>query len=216
MPVNENKVYAGYQDEQGKEQLRGVEVDAAGWMILDTIYHEDTHGVQLDEERMQRYDTYIEPATLWSLYRIQPCEAEAFRKGQKSTLDTIRKVSEETGIYSTDMEKYMDYVEYNSYERALEEAKQFCMDENVEVTLQEVITAKEQENGIANTGMGHIIINRLYEQQEQKRMNEQYEEKNMQQEQTDIMDMFEGIERTKETQQNVEMEISNQSWMEFV
>jgi len=183
--LEEGKVYASYQNEAGETISRGVAIDAPGFMMYDTVCHEDTHGVQRDEQRMPSYDAYMEPETMWCIYRIQPCEAEAFRKGNQNTLEMIKKLQQEAGIYTPEMEKYMDYVEYNSYTQALDQAKQFCMDENVQDTLQQVITDKEQGVVSDSVNVGYRILDNMYQQQDRKRL-----------ENRDIMDMFENLNQS--------------------
>jgi len=87
----------------------------------------------------------------------------------------IRRLQQEAGIYTPEMEKYIEYVEFNCYETALEEAKQFCMDDNIQETLNKIISDKKLGIVQDSPNIGYRILHNMYQQQELRRIAEEYQ-----------------------------------------
>lgn len=134
-------------DENGNKVIVPLADRAPGWNILDTIFHEGTHGIQTEQGRM--VDTYIQPESDRDLYRIQGIEKEAFAAGQQNTLTAIQLVQQRTGKIDPQAKAYLTSVQENRFETALDDAKQRYQDPYIEYTLAQVI--QDRENGVQQT-----------------------------------------------------------------
>ena len=134
-------------DENGNKVIVPLADHAPGWNILDTIFHEGTHGIQTEQGRM--VDTYIQPESDRDLYRIQGIEKEAFAAGQQNTLTAIQLVQQSTGKIDPQAKAYLTSVQEDRFETALDDAKQRYQDPYIEYTLAQVI--QDRENGVQQT-----------------------------------------------------------------
>ncbi len=147
--VNEN-LLADFQfvDYNNNGRMIGFyHVDAAGWQTYDTIAHESMHGYQLDRGDYQSAASYIMQETDSAIYRIQKDEAEAFDAGQTRTFDAIMKQRALLdGKMEPDMAQYIESMEEDSYDSALEEAQKRYGDDKIDETLAQYI--QDRENGV--------------------------------------------------------------------
>lgn len=134
-------------DENGNKVIVPLADRAPGWNILDTIFHEGTHGIQIEQGRM--VDTYIQPESDRDLYRIQGIEKEAFAAGQQNTLTAIQLVQQRTGKIDPQAKAYLTSVQEDRFKTALDDAKQRYQDPYIEYTLAQVI--QDRENGVQQT-----------------------------------------------------------------
>ncbi len=124
-------------DSQGIPCYREHDAPGGSWQVLETVYHEANHGLQ-DAQGRDPF-TYVEPETDYDLYRIQPCEAEAFAEGQSRTLEAIQ----ESGVRDSDTSAYIQTVKANNYYSHLEEARENYRDPDIENTLAQVIRDRD-------------------------------------------------------------------------
>ena len=125
-------------DEKGTSHQVYTEALAPGWNILDTVYHEGTHGIQ--EQRGVSPETYISPHMDGDLYRIQGVEKEAYAVGQAKTLEALAAVEAETGRLDPERDAYFASVRADSFQVALEDAAVHYNETNIEQVLNNVIT----------------------------------------------------------------------------
>lgn len=138
-----------YIDEQGSPQTITVDVPAPSWNTLDTICHEDMHGVQEDEGRAATMASYVKPETDYELYRIQPCEREAYDAGESYTLSAINRVEAASGEVDPDKLAYLEVIEQNSYDDARASAAEHYADPDIEQSLDEVLS--DRQGGVFQT-----------------------------------------------------------------
>ena len=118
---------------------------SSGWYMYDTINHEDEHGAQYDRGDFQTRRSYIKYSTDRDLYRIGKDEAKAFEAGHSHTRAAIAEQVGEGGEYDEDMQYYLEDIEDDSYENALENAK-WKYGEDVEQMLS--LYTEDRESGI--------------------------------------------------------------------
>ncbi len=147
-------------------------VPAANWTMLDTIYHEGTHGIQEQQDRM--FATYIESEMDYDLYRIQGVEKEAYEKGAKHTLAAIDEVERYTGNIDPQKETYLESIEAESYENSLNNAIRNYNDPDIENTLQEVIISKDFDYNRDNTSESFQRISEMYDDYQYRKYLESY------------------------------------------
>lgn len=154
---------ASYEDVDGSTCYDSMAVPAAGWNVLDTVYHEGTHGIQAEEGRIP--NTYINCSTDPDLYRIQGIEKEAFAVGQTRTLDAIHDSEQLTGELDPERNEYFDTVRSDSFDKAQANAQYHYGDANIEDTLNQVIS--DRDNGIIRTNQSESYesINNLCDRQ---------------------------------------------------
>ena len=156
--------YSSYTDEYGETKSVYAPVDAPGWNILDTVYHEGTHGIQWYQGRSQ--SIYIDPETDGNLYRIQSDEKEAYAKAQVKTLEALGAYEQETGRPDPERQGYISAVKQDSYVNALKEAAEFYDDPNIEDTLQRVIEDYQTGYCPDNPGSTYQEIRDLIDEQQ--------------------------------------------------
>ena len=151
-------------DNYGQPIETSQEVPASNWATLETLYHEGTHGIQEAENRSAY--TYIEPNTDYSLYRIQGDEREAFENGQQRTIAAIRAYELETGTTDPNTKTYLLSVEENNYEQYRNDAAFRFNDPEIENTLDQYISDKD--NGIIHDDPtpSYQAISDLYDRQQ--------------------------------------------------
>lgn len=130
-----------YRDDRDNLRLVRTAVPAPGWQILDTVYHEGTHGLQRAQGRMP--NTYIKPETEDSLYRIQGVEKEAFALGRSKTLQAISEAEAYIGARDASRDAYIECIRTDSFQGALQDAVLRYDDPSIEQTLQEVIADRD-------------------------------------------------------------------------
>ena len=133
-----------FTDLNGRTQRVKTKALAPGWNMLDTVYHEGTHGIQTALGRMPR--TYITPRTDEDLYRIQKVEKEAFAVGQWKTLNAISDTEPYTGCQDPSRSEYLAYVKEDSFQKALDASVLHYNDPDIEQTLRDVI--RDRDYGI--------------------------------------------------------------------
>ena len=133
-----------FQDSDGIKQTVETPAIAPNWEILDTVFHEGTHGVQNANGTMS--ETYISPNADQDLYRIQNKEKEELTVGQFRTMDAILMVKNEAGIDDPSITAYLDAIKMDSFQDSLQRAQLHYNDPNIEATLQAVIY--DRDNGI--------------------------------------------------------------------
>ena len=126
-----------FTDLNGRTQRVKTKTLAPGWNMLDTVYHEGTHGIQTALGRMPR--TYITPGTDEDLYRIQEVEKEAFAVGQWKTLNALSDTEPYTGCQDPSRSEYLAYVKEDSFQKALDASVLHYNDPDIEQTLRDVI-----------------------------------------------------------------------------
>lgn len=148
-----------YIDQNGNTQTVRTDALAPGWNILDTVYHEGTHGIQEQTGRMP--STYISPDMDGDLYRIQGIEKEAYAVGQAKTLDALSNYEREAGHFDANRNDYIASVRNDSFQASLSEAARNYNDPNIELTLQTVINDRENNITRENTSKSYDAINNL-------------------------------------------------------
>ena len=134
-----------FKDANGNSQTVRTNVLAPGWNTLETIYHEGTHGIQ--EQTGKTPSTYISSEMDSALYRIQGIEKEAYASGQTKTLEALSNYENKVGHLDAGHDEYISSVKADSFQSALIDASHNYNDPNIEQTLQDVIT--DRENGIS-------------------------------------------------------------------
>lgn len=157
--LQDGQFCTNFKDSAGNVQSVRTDVLAPGWNILDTVFHEGTHGIQEQSGRMP--STYISPEMDGDLYRIQGIEKEAYANGQMRTLEAMTNYEKEVGHMDSERGEYIASVKADSFQAALIDASQNYNDPNIEQTLQTVIN--DRENGIfrTNTSESYDAINNL-------------------------------------------------------
>lgn len=125
-------------DEQRMAQADPIPVLAPNWMIYDTVCHEHQHCVQHDEGRSQG-SAYIEPSSEYSLYRIQPCEREAFEAGERGTSRALADVRKVTGVKDPNQEDYYVVNSTYTYKDALRQAQEHYQDPDIQQAVDTVV-----------------------------------------------------------------------------
>ena len=153
------------------KQVTGVrfeDVDAPGWQMMDTIVHEDTHGMDEDNGEIQG-PSYIAPKENYNLYRIQRSEKKAYETAEDYTLDAISNL-ETAGITDSEAEDYRRMT--GQYDYYLEEAKFEFNDEHIDETLDQVIDEIETGQMVEESerGAAYDQIYNVYDQQMMHRM----------------------------------------------
>lgn len=134
-----------YMDENGASHQVRTEAMAPGWNVLDTVYHEGTHGIQ--EQTGVTPETYISPHMDGDLYRIQEIEKEAYAVGQAKTLEALSAVETATGQLDPERDAYFASVQADSFQAALGDAAVHYNDPNIEQVLNRVIADRD----------GHVV-----------------------------------------------------------
>lgn len=124
-------------DDEGNGVLATTEVPAPNWNMLDTVYHEGTHGIQAAQGRMPF--SYFDPVRDYDLYRIQPIEKEAFEAGQDYTLQAIDIVQEEMGEVDPSAIDYYCTVQQQSYQQSFDSAADHYQDPDIDKTVESAI-----------------------------------------------------------------------------
>ena len=150
-------------DENHVPRTFEIAVPAAGWNTYDTLGHEHTHGLQLDQGRAQTAASYISGDRDYALYRIQPDEREAFSAGQRQTLAAIARVEAAAGQELPEKGAYLAAVEADSYEAALAQAQMCYGSPQVQEVLDQVVT--DRELGVAPESPSPLYadISQVYE-----------------------------------------------------
>ena len=160
-------------DENGATVLVPVDVRASNWQTLETVFHEGTHGIQ--ESRGQMPGTYFGPESDYDIYRIQPCEKEAFQAGQENTLRAIAAVQAAEGKQDQNAADYLAAVKAASYEASLEAAARNYGDENIDVTLETLIQHREYGLTLQNPSESYKALGELLDRQDGQLMEAQNE-----------------------------------------
>lgn len=143
--LNDSVFQVEIRDENGEIfAVEEVDVDAPGWNVLDTIFHEGTHGIQLQEGRGAGARAYFRPEDDYDLYRIQPDEKEAYENGQINTLAAIQMVMNEQNIADPDMQLYYESVLQDSYQESLQRAMINYADPEIEKHIAEVVNNRNK------------------------------------------------------------------------
>ena len=145
-------------EETGQETVIGV--DVAGWQVYDTVCHEDTHGMQQDEGRIQTARSYINYDTNPLLYRLQPSEREAFDRGMDKTREAMLEQQKVYGGLEEEIETYELVNQENDYESTLREA-QSRYGENIQDELNRAVAERELRGRASNP-----VMERLYDRQQ--------------------------------------------------
>lgn len=148
--LRDNAFHVSYKDENGVDVTAKVEIDAVSWQTLDTVHHEDWHGVQLDTGSPTLMREYLSPnySGDYDLYRIQGCEKEAFAVGNNRTLDALRSVQAQTGQCDPEQAAYLAAIQAESFDKALERSEAKYGDADIEQTLAQV--GEDRYSGILN------------------------------------------------------------------
>ena len=152
-----------YQGSSGQSVQAEVSALAPGWNMLDTIYHEGTHGIQ--EAKGLTPTTYISPQTDRDFYRIQIIEKEAYAVGQSRTLDALLEWEHNTGKLDPSRQEYIDCVKNDSYRNAVYDAAQHYRDPYIEKTLNSVVENRDQNHIPESPSASYLAINTLCEGQ---------------------------------------------------
>lgn len=150
------------QDEKGNNIITTINAPAPNWNMLDTVFHEGTHGFQYQEGR-QGY-TYIQFETDADLYRIQPIEAEAFREGNTRTVQAILQQMELTGKVDANAQAYLNSVKADSYQAALQEAARNYNDPHIDQTLAQFIYDRNHNIQPKEPSASYQAISKAYDQ----------------------------------------------------
>lgn len=148
-----------YQDENGISQTAQIPAMAPNWNILDTVYHEGTHGIQ--EATGHVPSTYISPDIDGDLYRIQSIEKEAYAIAQSRTLQAINEVENSSGKLDPLRNDYFSSIRNDSFQAALQDAIKHYNDPTIESTLQNVISDRENDTIPDNPSESYKAINTL-------------------------------------------------------
>lgn len=133
-------------DDKGNRIVVPIADRAPGWNMLDTVFHEGTHGIQTEQGRMPC--TYIDPDSDRDLYRIQMPEKESYAAGEYNTRMAIQVVQQDTGVQDPEAAIYLNGIKNDSFEDALKSAKKNYQDPFIEDTLAEVI--QDRDNNVKN------------------------------------------------------------------
>lgn len=139
--VKDGVFITAYTDENGASRQVRTEALAPGWNVLDTVYHEGTHGVQ--EQTGAAPETYISPRMDGDLYRIQGIEKEAYAVGQAKTLEALATVEAETNRLDPERDAYFASAQADSFQAALGDAAVHYNDPNIEQVLNLVIADRD-------------------------------------------------------------------------
>ena len=134
---------ATYEAEDGSSQRVQIPALAPSWNTLDTVYHEGTHGIQEATGKMP--STYISSDMDSDLYRIQGIEKEAYAVANSRTLTALNDVETSSGELDKTRGEYFASVRNDSFEAALQDAAKHYNDPDIESTLQDVIS--DRDNG---------------------------------------------------------------------
>ncbi|MDD6032943.1 MAG: hypothetical protein PUC47_05580 [Oscillospiraceae bacterium] len=146
-------------DQQGNDILVRTPVSAANWNVLDTMFHEGTHGIQVAQGRAAA--TYISPEQDMDLYRIQHDEKEAFAAGQFNTLQAIDAVQKASGQIDPQTADYLTTVRNDSFQAALQCAATNYNDPDIEKTLAQVIYDRDHGIQRSSPSPSYTAINAL-------------------------------------------------------
>ena len=145
-------------DANGAKIVQEGAVPSSNWDVHDTICHEHTHGIQLDEGRLQDL-SYINPLADYDLYRIQSSEREAYDAAREKTLAAIAAVLNERGHVDSGLQDYLDALARDSYQEALARAIAHYHDPNIQQTLDKVCADYEKGlRGNYQSKSEHAII----------------------------------------------------------
>lgn len=139
--VRDGVFLTSYTDENGVSCQERTEALAPSWNVLDTVYHEGTHGIQ--EMTGAIPATYISPDMDEDLYRIQGIEKEAYTAGQANTLDALAAVEEASEKLDPKREEYFASVRADTFQPALQNAAAHYNDPNIEQVLSNVIADRD-------------------------------------------------------------------------
>ena len=157
--VQDGQFCTHFTDQNGLPQEIRTDALAPGWNTLDTLYHEGTHGIQERTGRMP--STYISPEMDGNLYRIQGIEKEAYAAGQIRTLNALSEYEKEVGHLDAGRNDYIASVKNDSFQSALVDAARNYNDPNIEQTLQDVISDRENNITRENATDSYKAINDL-------------------------------------------------------
>ena len=146
-------------DQQGNTILVGTPVSAANWNVLDTMFHEGTHGIQVAQGRAAA--TYLSPEQDMDLYRIQHDEKEAFAAGQFNTMQAIDAVQKASGQIDPQTADYLTTVRNDSFQAALQRAATNYNDPDIEKTLAQVIYDRDHCIQRSSPSPSYTAINAL-------------------------------------------------------
>lgn len=155
----ENGEFRTSMKQYGENYVLTTPVGAPGWNVLETVYHEGTHGIQ--ESNGVKPKTYITPDKDPDLYRIQGIEKEAFETGQMKTVQALLDYESSTGHLDIGRYHYFADVNSNSYQLAVQRAASHYNDPSIETTLQNVIDDREHYNIRENPSESYRAINDL-------------------------------------------------------
>lgn len=161
--VNDGQFISKDVDAGGNIVDKPVDVPAANWQVLETVYHEATHGIQ--EAKGTLNHTYFDSATDYNLYRIQGNEKEAFANGQFRTLEAIDSVQKMTGEKDVNAEAYYQSVKQESFQSSLDEAIRDYNDPNIENTLNRFINDRDKGLVNSNPGESYLAVEQTYNDQ---------------------------------------------------
>lgn len=149
------------EDSTGQKHQFSRPALAPSWNVLETVYHEGTHGIQEAQGRMP--STYIDPKLQVDLYRIQGVEKEANEASKSRTLKALLETEQYYGQHDISRENYFRSLKNDSYIDALQRAKKWANDPDIEKTLNQVIS--DRENGISRNSPSpsYQKINNMYE-----------------------------------------------------
>lgn len=157
--LQDGQFSTSFKDSAGNTQSIRTNVLAPGWNILDTVYHEGTHGIQEQTGKMPA--TYISPEMDGDLYRIQGIEKEAYANGQMKTLEALSNYEKESGHLDPERNEYIASIKADSFQAALIDASHNYNDPNIEQTLQTVINDRENALSRTNASESYEAISNL-------------------------------------------------------
>ena len=146
-------------DENGNTIDYITPVSAPSWNTLDTVYHEGTHGIQESQGRIP--STYLDPDSDYDLYRIQGIEKEAYTAGQQRTLSALQETEIKNGQPDVSRNDYLDSIQNDSFYHALQSAAAHYEDPDIENTLAQVISDRENNITPQNPSPSYQAINSL-------------------------------------------------------
>lgn len=142
--LESGEFHSTFTGEDGRIQSMSVSVPAPGWQMLDTIYHEGTHGLQESQGRIPY--SYFTAEADYDLYRIQSVEKEAFAAGQYNTLSALDCCEKTSGKLDPERNEYFESVNRESFQKSLANAAQKYNDPEIEKTVNSVIY--DRDHGI--------------------------------------------------------------------
>lgn len=157
--VRDGQFCTTFTDPNGTVCERTTNVLAPGWNILDTVYHEGTHGLQTELDTMP--STYLPPDSDWDLYRIQGVEKQAYAMGQSRTLQALSDYEKSTGTLDAARGDYLASVRNDAFQTALNDAAQHYNDPDIERTLANVIQDRENNVFRSNASPSYQAIYQL-------------------------------------------------------